>query len=157
MCFYSYILESFIHTLECNCRNSNASVNSSSFCSSISSAIIDSAKTEGWREKDNMRFLVCNFKVSLVSLTISFQVYLSFRKHDSAVTCLKLGLKSLKIKVSFPVIKTDESLLHKNTIFIKTTLHSGDSDRTWRNGMELCQGRVSLGVSKRFLTRGWWA
>lgn len=73
------------------------------------------------------------------------------------MTCLKLGLKSLKIKVSFPVIKTDETLLHKNTIFIKTTLLSGDSDRTRKNGMELHHGMVSLGVRKRFLTRGWWA
>lgn len=40
-------VKSLLFILECNCRNSNASVNSSSFCSSISSAIIDSAKTEG--------------------------------------------------------------------------------------------------------------
>ena len=32
-----------------------------------------------------------------------------------------------------------------------------DSDRTWRNGMGLCQGRVMLGVRKRFWTRGWQA
>lgn len=95
------------HTLECNCRNSNASVNSSSFCSSISSAKIDRAKTEGWRERRWFLTLLC--KVSAVSFSLNFQDgYLGFRKHDSAVTGLKLSLKSLKIKVFSPVIKTDE-------------------------------------------------
>ena len=31
-----------------------------------------------------------------------------------------------------------------------------DCDRTRGNGMELCQGRVRLGVRKRFFIREWW-
>ena len=32
---------------------------------------------------------------------------------------------------------------------------SGDSNRTWWNGMELCQGRVGLGIRERFCSRRW--
>ena len=42
-------------------------------------------------------------------------------------------------------------------IRVYRAMHCSQKIQTYGDGMELCQGRVRLGVRKRFFTRVWWA